>query len=117
MRHGSRNVGYGIMHNAIYHECRIGMGGWMRGLEASTLVDSHIHQYGAWFHQLQHVSGNQVWSLVARNEYTAYYDVNIWQFLPDIVLVGVEGVRIDWQFHLQLAKTRQTDIGNPYISS
>ena len=33
------------------------------------------------------------------------------------MLVGVEGVRIDRQFHLQLAKTRQTNIGNPHIST
>ena len=31
--------------------------------------------------------------------------------------VGEEGVRIDRQFHLQLAKTRQTNIGNPHISA
>ena len=61
------------------------MGSGVRGLEAPTLVDGHIHQHRTGLHQLQHVAGDEVRRLVARNQYRADHQVDGGQFRHDIV--------------------------------
>ena len=73
--HGTGDIGHGVMHYAVDSIYGIGMGGGHRGLEASTLVDGHIHQQRAGTHQPEHVAGYKMGRLGTRYKYRSYHKV------------------------------------------
>ena len=67
------------MYDSIDYIRRFTMSCGMRSLETSSLVDGYIYQYRTRLHHFQHITGDQVRSLVSRNQYRTYYKIHVRQ--------------------------------------
>ena len=77
MRNGGGHVRHAVVQHAIDEINRIGVGGGVRGLEASALIDGDVHHHRAWLHGLQHFAPHQSGSRRAGNQYRANHEIGI----------------------------------------
>src|ERR1035437_3861447 len=73
--HRSRHVGDAIMHHAIDHKGRIGMGRRPRRFGTSALIDGDVDEHGALLHRLQHCASNEFGRGSPRHEHRADYEI------------------------------------------
>ena len=75
--HGTGNVGYTVVDNAVYQEGWVGVGCRLTGLDAAALVDGDVNNDGAGRHAADHVPGHDLRGLGAGNQDSADYQVGI----------------------------------------
>ena len=65
------------MHDSVDDEGWIRMGGGMRGLKASALVNGYVNQHRTCFHVFHHLSSDEFWRSGAGNQNTTDNQVRI----------------------------------------
>src|SRR6185312_1560271 len=59
VRHGAWHVGDAVENRVVHRVGRVGVGGRVRVLEATALVDGYVHQDRAWLHPRHELVGHQ----------------------------------------------------------
>ena len=68
-RYGAGYVGHGVVYYSVDNLGRFGVGGGMRGLKASALVDGHVDHHCARTHDLEHVGCDEVRRFCTGNQH------------------------------------------------
>jgi len=84
-RYGTGDIGYGVMHYAIYFVYRVAVGRRMGCLETTTLVNGDIHHHGSLLQKAKHIPRHEIRGLSTRNQDGTYDKVGGGQFLLYVV--------------------------------
>ncbi len=90
-RHGAGHVGDAVVHHPLLDVDRVRVGGRPGGLEATPLVDGHVHDHRAFLHLAQHCASHELRRGAARNEDGADQQVGPPQRRHHVVMVAGEG--------------------------
>ena len=80
----SGHIGHAIMDNTIDLKGRVLMRRGHTGLKAAPLINSHINQYTARLHQLEHLPGDELRRSGTRHQYRSDYGIGSRQQAFDI---------------------------------
>ena len=86
------HVGDAVMHHAVDHIGRVGMGGGTAGFKAAALIDRDIDQHRARLHAFQHVTCDQLGRGGAGDQHRADHQFRLADHLFDVGAVGKAGL-------------------------